>query len=380
MSITIREINPADKASLKAFVKYPIDVLYKNNPYFVPPLVLDMLGTLDPARNPAFEFCEMQLFFAYRGSEIVGRIGAMINHRANETWNEKSARFGFVDFIDDNEVVDALFDAATKWARAKGMDSIVGPMGFCDVDPQGLLVQGYDQVGTMATVYSYPYYKEQIERLGFVKEADWKEFKIKVPEQTPERHQRIADMVSQRYGLRVHKFKNYDEIKPRVHDVFNLLNIAYKPLFGFSELSERQIEHIVKAYVPVLNWNLISLIEKVDTGELVGFGIGIPNLSEALIQSRGRLFPTGWFKLWKGLKSRSNKLADLLLIGIAPEYQGKGVNAMIFSDFIPSARKLGFEYVESNPELEVNNKMVSLWDGFDAINHKVRRAYKKELK
>ncbi|WP_101690524.1 hypothetical protein [Dysgonomonas massiliensis] len=379
MSIIIKEIHSADRALLKAFVKYPIDVLYKDCPYFVPPLVMDMLDTLDDKKNPAFEFCEMQLFLAYRDSKIVGRIGAIINHKANEAWNEKTGRFGFVDFIDDNEVVDALFDAAQKWVLAKGMNAIVGPMGFCDLDPQGLLVEGYDRVSTMATVYSYPYYKEQIERIGFAKEVDWKEFLIRVPEETPERHRRIANMVSQRYGLKVHKFKSYEEIKPRVRDVFNLLNIAYKPLFGFSELSEKQIEHIVKTYVPILNWNLITLVIKEDTDELVGFGLGMPNMSQALIKSRGRLFPTGWFHLLKSLKGKSNKLADLLLMGISPEYQGKGVNAMVFNDFIPSTRKSGFEFVESNPELEMNNKMVSLWDGFDAQQHKTRRAYKKQL-
>lgn len=379
MSVIIKAINEDDKALKKAFVKFPIDILYKDSPYYVPSLVLDELGTLDTKKNPAFDFCETQLFLAYRDNRIVGRIAAIINHQSNGVWNQKNGRFSFVDFIDDNEVVDALFEAAEKWLRDKGMNAIVGPMGFTDLDHEGLLIHGYDKVSTMSTTYSYPYYKDQIERLGFEKEVDWKEFYIPVPTETPERHRRIAEMVGKRYGLKVLKFKNLKQITPYINKLFNLLNIAYKPLYGFAPLTQRQIDYYVKMYVPMLRWDLVSIILKEETDEVVGFGIGVPNLAQALIKSRGRLFPLGWYHLLRDLKGKKNKIADLMLMGVAPEYQGKGVNAIVFNDFIPSVHKCGFKYVESNPELEMNNKMVSLWDGFNAENHKIRRAYKKHI-
>lgn len=379
MSIIIKEVKEDDKALKKAFIKFPTDVLYKNSPYYVPSLVLDELGTLNEKENPAFDFCEKQLFLAYRDGEIVGRIAGIINHTANEIWNQKNARFGFVDFIDDNEVVDALFDAAGKWAKAKGMNVIVGPMGFTDLDHEGLLIEGYDRESTMSTTYSYPYYREQIERLGFEKDADWNEYRIPVPDSVPERHQRIANMVMQRYGLKVLKFKSLKQITPYVSKIFELLNVAYKPLYGFAPLTQRQIDYYVKMYVPLLRWDLVSIIIKEDTDEVVGFGIAMPSLSRGLIKSRGRFLPFGWINLLRDLKSKKNPVVDLLLIGISPEYQGKGVNAIIFNDFIPSAHKCGFKFAESNPELEMNNKVASLWDGFNAENHKKRRAYKKNI-
>lgn len=364
---------------MKAFVKFPIK-LYKDCPYYVPPLILDELGTLNPKKNPAFDYCEMQLFLAYRNNEIVGRIGAIINHRANEIWERKSGRFGFVDFIDDNEVVDTLFAAAEEWMKAKGLDSIIGPMGFTDLDHEGLLIKGYDKISTMATTYSYPYYREQIERLGFEKDADWKEFYIPVPTETPERHRRIAEIVKTRFKLKVLKVKNLKQVTPYVDKLFRLLNIAYKPLYGFAPLTDKQIDYYVKMYVPLIRWDIVCIVIEEETDEVVGFGIGVPNLSTALQKSNGKLFPLGWLRLLKGLKCKNNRVADLMLMGVAPEYQGKGVNAIIFDDFIKSAYNGGFRHVESNPELEMNNKMVSLWDGFDAEQHKTRRAYKKHIK
>ncbi|MBK5720517.1 hypothetical protein JGH11_06500 [Dysgonomonas sp. Marseille-P4677] len=379
MSVLIKEVDENDKALKKAFVKFPIK-LYQDCPYYVPSLILDEMDTLDTKKNPAFDFCEMQMFLAYKDDKIVGRIAAIINRKANEVWNEKHARFSFVDFIDDNEVVDSLFAAAIKWVKEKGMDAIVGPMGFTDLDPEGLLIHGFDQVSTMATKYSYPYYVTQIERLGFEKEADWNEYRIPVPSAVPERHQRIANMIATRYGLKVLKFKSLKQISPYVARLFKLMNEAYKPLYGFAPLTQRQIDHYVKMYVPLLRWDIVSIIIKEETDEVIGFGIGMPSLSRGLIKSRGKLFPFGWLPLLKDLKSKKNPVIDLLLIGIAPEYQGKGVNAIIFNDFIPSAYKCGFQFAESNPELEMNNKVASLWDGFNAENHKKRRAYIKQLR
>ncbi|MBP1616223.1 MAG: hypothetical protein H6Q14_50 [Bacteroidetes bacterium] len=377
MSVEILKVTT--KGQLRKFVTFPIDKLYKNNPYYVPSLVLDEMGTIDTAKNPAFDFCERELLLAYKDGKIAGRIAAIINNRANEIWNQKYARFGFVDFIDDNEVVDALFETAENWARSKGMEYVVGPMGFTDLDHEGLLIEGYDRISTMSTTYSYPYYKEQIERVGYQKEIDWLEFRIPVPERVPERHQRIAKLVADKYGLKLLKFENLRQITPYVDKLFNQLNVAYAPLFGFTPLTKKQIDYYVKMYVPMLRWDLVSIIVKIETDEVIGFGIGIPSLSYALQQSRGRLFPFGWFHLLKGLKGKGNKVVELLLMGVAPEYQGKGVNALIFSDFIPSAHNAGFRFAESNPELEINNKIQAQWDGFSAENHKRRRAYKKKI-
>lgn len=378
MSVIIKELDNNSRSQKKAFVKFPVK-LYKDSPYYVPSLIIDELGTLNTKKNPAFDFCEMQLFLAYRDDEIVGRIAAIINHSANEIWKQKNGRFGFVDFIDDNEVVDALFAAAGKWLKNKGMEDMVGPMGFTDLDHEGLLINGYDRMSTMSTTYSYPYYKDQIERLGFEKDADWVEFLIKVPEETPERHRRIANMVKTRYKLSVLKFKSLKQITPYVDKLFRLLNIAYKPLYGFVPLTDKQIDYYVKMYVPLIRWDIVCIVIEEETDNVIGFGIGVPSLAKALIKHRGKLFPFGWIDLLKALKLRSNDSADLMLMGVAPEYQGKGVNAIIFDDFITSAYRSGFRSVESNPELEINDKMVSLWDGFEAEHHKTRRAYKKRI-
>jgi len=378
MSIKIKEIDSDNRSDKKAFVKFPIQ-LYKDSPYYVPSLILDELETLNPKKNPAFDFCEMQLFLAYKEGKIVGRIAAIINHNANKIWNQKNGRFGFVDFIDDKEVVDALFAAAQKWIKSKGMDTIVGPMGFTDLDHEGLLIKGYDRISTMSTTYSYPYYREHIERLGFEKDADWKEFYIPVPVETPERHHRIAKIVAQKYKLHVLKFKNLKQITPYVNKLFRLLNVAYEPLYGFSPLTDRQIDYYVKMYVPLIRWDIVTIVIEEETDDVVGFAIAVPNLSKALIKARGKLFPFGWIRLLKDLKLKNNKVVDLMLMGVAPKYQSKGVNAIIFDDFISSAYKSGFRHAESNPELEMNNKMVSQWDGFDAEHHKTRRAYKKRI-
>lgn len=376
MPVTVTVID--SKSDRLKFVKFPIK-LYKDNPYYVPSLILDELGTIDEKKNPAFDFCEQKLFLAYKDGEIVGRIAAIINHSANEAWNRKYARFGFVDFIDDNEVVDALFAAAEKWAKEKGMNAIIGPMGYTDLDHEGLLVEGFDQLSTMSTTYSFPYYKDQIERLGFVKDADWEEFRIKIPDPMIERHVRIAKIVSEKYGLKTLKFKSLKQITPYVDKLFKVLNEAYKPLYGFSPLTQKQIDYYVKMYVPMLRWDIVTIVIEEATDNVVGFGITVPNLSKALQKAKGKLFPFGWYHLLRDLKGKKNKVADLMLMGVAPEYQGKGVNAIIFVDFAASATKCGFKEVESNPELATNNKMTSLWDGFDAVNHKRRRAYIKNI-
>ncbi len=377
MAIEIREIPPVKKELLK-FVHYPIDNLYKNNKYYVPALVLDEVGTLTPEQNPAFDFCESVYYMAYKDGKPVGRIAGIINNAVNEKMGEKDLRFGFVDFIDDKEVSSKLFDAVEKWGKARGMKRMVGPLGFTDMDPEGLLVEGYDQVGTMATIYNYPYYVDHIEALGFKKDNDWVEFKIYVPNAIPEKHQRISDIISRKYELQTIK---YTSAKKIVRDygqaIFNLVNEAYMDLYGYSPLTPKQIDHYIKMYVPILRLENVSLI--IDKNrELVGVGIALPSMSKALINGRGRMFPTGWLQYLKALKGRNN-VVDLMLVAIKPEYQSKGVNALLFTDLIPYFIKNGYEYAESNPELEENQKVQSQWQYFRTEQHKRRRAYIKDI-
>ena len=377
MAIEIREIPPVKKELLK-FVHYPIDNLYKNNKYYVPALVLDEVGTLTPEQNPAFDFCESVYYMAYKDGRPVGRIAGIINNAVNEKMGEKDLRFGFVDFIDDKEVSSKLFDAVEKWGKARGMKRMVGPLGFTDMDPEGLLVEGYDQVRTMATIYNYPYYVDHIEALGFKKDNDWVEFKIYVPNAIPEKHQRISDIISRKYELQTIK---YTSAKKIVRDygqaIFNLVNEAYMDLYGYSPLTPKQIDHYIKMYVPILRLENVSLI--IDKNrELVGVGIALPSMSKALINGRGRMFPTGWLQYLKALKGRNN-VVDLMLVAIKPEYQSKGVNALLFTDLIPYFIKNGYEYAESNPELEENQKVQSQWQYFRTEQHKRRRAYIKDI-
>jgi GNAT superfamily N-acetyltransferase len=335
--------------------------------------------TLRKDKNPAFDFCESIYFLAYKDDKIAGRIAGIINHRANETWNQKYARFGFVDFIDDEEVSTALFEAVEKWALEKGMNGMHGPLGFTDLDHEGLLVWGFDQLATMATAYSFPYYKEHVEKLGYVKDQDWNEMQITIPKEVPEKHRRISDIVSKKYGLKIKKFKKTKEIWPYAKRIFELWNEAYRPLYGYSELSERQINYYIKMYIPMLRLELITLIVRESDDAVIGIGITIPSLSKALQKSKGRLLPFGWFHLLKALHGKG-KLLDLYIVGILPEYQSKGVNAMLFTDLIPIFNKIGFTHAESNPELELNHKVLSQWEYFERRPHKTRRAYIKHLK
>ncbi len=375
MGVTIKEVN--SKKELRKFVKFNIE-LYKDNPYHVPGLIDEEMMTLDREKNPAFEVGESVYFLAYRDNKIVGRIAGLINHRSNEVWNQKSARFSFVDFIDDDEVVDALFRAVEKWAKEKGMNKLHGPMGFTDLDHEGMLIDGFDQLGTMATIYNYPYYPAQMERMGYEKEQDWKEFKIYIPEGIPEKHLRIGEIVKKKYGLKTLKFKSRKEVWPYAHKIFLALNAAYTPLYGFAPLTDKQIDYYVNMYIPMIRLDFVTVIVREEDDAVVGFGISLPNLSKALKKAKGRLFPFGFIPLLRALKLKP-KVVDLYLTGVIPEYQGKGVNALLFNDLIPVYINRGVEYAESNPELETNNAVQAQWDYFKREHHKTRRAFKKEL-
>ncbi|MDR2968020.1 MAG: GNAT family N-acetyltransferase, partial [Tannerellaceae bacterium] len=307
------------------------------------------------------------------------RITGIINHPSNEAWKEKQARFGFVDFIDDEEVVNALFGAVENWARAKGMESLHGPLGFTDMDNEGMLVDGFDQLSTMATIYNYPYYPAHMDRMGFVKDQDWHEFKIYIPDGVPEKHLRIGELVKKKYGLKILKFKSTKEIMPYAQRIFSTLNMAFAPLYGFAPLTPKQIDYYVKKYIPLLRCELITLIIREEDDTVVGFGISLPNMSKAMQKTGGKMLPFGWYHLLKALYTKP-KVIDLYLTGVLPEYQNKGVNALLFNDLIPIYKRLGVVYAETNPELETNNAVQAQWDYFKREHHKTRRAYIKQLK
>ena len=375
--VEIREIQPT-KSNLLKFVHFPIDTLYRDSEYFVPPLVTDEINTLRPDKNPAFDFCEAVYYLAYRDGKIVGRVAGIINHVCNERSGKKEARFSYIDFIDDAEVVDALIDAVTRWGKSKGMEHLTGPLSFTDMDPEGMLIEGYDRVGTSGGIYNFPYYPKHMERLGFVKDADWLEMLITIPKDIPEKMQRISDLVSKRYNLETIKYTSRKKLVADYGDaIFKLINVAYDDIFGYSPLSDKQINHYIKMYLPFLPLNDLAMAVEKDTRELIAVGISIPSMARALIKNRGRLFPFGWMPLLKAFKH--NDVVDLMLIAVKPEFQNKGVNSLLFTDLIPCFNANGYKFAESNRELELNSKVLKQWEYFEYVQHKRRRAFTKEI-
>jgi GNAT superfamily N-acetyltransferase len=376
MAVTIQKVTT--KRALNRFIRFNYK-LYKGNPYSVPDLFDDMLNTFNK-KNAAFEFCEADYFLAYKEGKLVGRVAAIINRRANERWEKKDVRFGWIDFVDDTEVSETLIRTVEAWGKERGMTHIQGPLGFTDMDAEGTLIEGFEQLSTMSTTYNYPYYQAHFERLGFRKEADWVEFKIFIPESIPDKHKRIADLVQRKYNLQIKKYTSRKKIAREYGQaIFDLVNEAYRPLFGYSALTQGQIDQYVKMYLSVLDLRMVTLITEAD-GTLVCVGISMPSLSRALQKAHGRLLPFGWYYLLKALymKRRSHVL-DLLLVAVKPSYQNKGVNALLFVDLISVYQQLGFEYAESNPELELNDKVQAQWEYFQTEQHKRRRAFIKEI-
>ena len=376
MSVVVKPIK-ATKSEIKKYVQFGID-LYKGNDCFVPPIVFDEIDTLLPEKNPAFDFCRAQSFMAYRDGKPVGRITAIINDVVNQRTGEKTMRFGWVDFIDDNEVVDALFKAAEEWGRNQGMTTIVGPLGFTDMDHEGMLVEGFDEMGTMATIYNYPYYPTHMERMGYAKEAGWVEFRIAIPEAVPDKYQRIADIVRKKFNLHTVKFTSRKKLKEKYGQaLFDLINEAYDKLYGFSPLTQRQIDYYIGMYLSFLRLEDVSVIVDEDE-KLVGLGITMPSFSRALQKSGGKLFPFGWWHILKAMRGKTDTI-DLMLIAVAKEYLNKGVNALLFADLIPGYIKNGYKWAESNPELEENSSVQLQWQYFDYRQHRRRCAFKKSL-
>lgn len=379
-SIQIKRVET--KKDLKRFIEFHYD-LYKGNPYDVPNLYSDEVNTLSKNKNAAFDFCEAEYYLALKEGKIVGRVAAIINHKANEKWKKKDVRFGWIDFIDDIEVSRALFKAVEDYGRKKGMDDIVGPLGFTDMDPEGMLTWGFDKLGTMATIYNYEYYPQHMEKLGgWEKDNDYVEYYLVVPEKSPEKYTKIAEMVEKRYNLHVRKLTKKDIFQGGYgKKLFDLINLTYSDLYGFSELTDRQIDQYVKMYFPLADLNLVTVIEDGNKdNQLAGLGITIPSLSHALQKCRrGRLFPFGWWHLLRAIKFHKTDGVDLLLMGFLPEYRSKGANALLFADLIPRYVNYGFKWGETQVEMESNEGVQSQWGPLDPINHKKRRCYRRSL-
>ena len=376
MSIEIRSVSP-DRKELKKYVKFGID-LYRGNDCYVPPLIFEEIETLMPSKNPAFDFCEAQSFMALRDGVPAGRITAIINRVVNERTGKREARFGFVDFVDDAEVVDALFRAAEEWSRQRGMTEMVGPMGFTDMDHEGMLIDGFDELGTMATIYNYPYYPVHMERMGYKPDVDWVEYRMTVPDSVPDKYLRIASLVERTYGFKTLHYTSRSRLKADYgRAIFDLINVAYDGLYGYSPLSDRQIDYYIDKYLGILRLDCISVVVDKD-GKLVAFGISIPSFSRALQRSGGRLWPLGWYHLLKAIHGK-NDVVDLMLVAVSPEYQNMGVNAMVFADLLPTYIKNGYKFAESNLELADNASVQLQWQYFERRQHRRRRAFRRDL-
>lgn len=378
----IQVVEVTTSKQLKAFVDFFYD-LYRDSPYAVPYLYLAEKLTLKPGSNPAFEFCEAQCFLAYNDGKVVGRVAAIINHRANDYWKREMARFGWFDFVDDPKVSEALLLAVEKWGKGKGMTEIAGPFGFEDMDREGMLVDGFDELSSMYVNYNYPYYPKHMDRLGYRKDNDYVEYRIKVPEVTPEKFARTAKLIKTRYHLEERKFSHREMTKGgRARELFNILNITYGNLYGYSQLSTEQIDTITNNYIKLADLNLVTCV--VDTekdDKMVGFGVSFPSFSEALRHTRnGHLLPFGWWHLLKVMKWHKTPTVDLLLIGVLPEYRVKGANAIIFNDLISWYRRYGFKYAVTGPQMETNKGVLSQWQYLESEEIRRHRIYVKDIK
>lgn len=376
MSILIKSV--ATRRELKTFVRFANN-LYKGNKYYVPSMPFDDLNTLDKEKNGAFDFCEAEYYLAYKNSVVVGRVAAIVNHKANESWNVKQVRFGWFDFIDDMEVSAALLDAVIAFGRERGMTQIVGPLGFTDFDPEGMLVEGFDRISTMALIYNHPYYPEHMKKLGYYKETGWLEYRITIPKEVPERHRRLAELVLERNNLTLRKLTRR-QIRKENYGVklFNLINDTYCKLYGYSLLSDRQIEQYVDLYLSLVDPKMLNFVED-ENGDLIAAAITIPSLAEALQKCNGEIFPFGWWYLLKNMFIKKPDTLDLFLIGVRPDYQNKGVPTLMICDLIETFNKMGFKYAESNANLESNTAIQALWGPFEKEQHKKRWVFGKDI-
>ena len=376
MALEIRKIGT--KRELKKFIQFAND-LYRDCPYYCPPIFFDEMNCFDPEMNPALEVCDYQLWMAYRDNKPVGRIAGIINHRANEKWGFKHVRFGWFDFIDDVEVSKALLDTVAAWGKERGMDALNGPVGFTDFDHEGLLLEGYEYPAVMASLYNYPYYVRHIEAYGLVKEADWVELQVYPPQGCPERLDRIANIVKERSHVRVDKVKNSRELVRKYGiEYMDVIDEAYQKLYNFQPMTVAQKNYYKNMYFPILNFDFVTIVVN-EKDEIVGVGLGMPDISNALRKCDGKLFPFGWYHLLKALKAKQMKSFSFLLIAVRPDYQNMGINALFLQDQIPIINRYGIRKLETTNMLEDNKKIIDFFSQFDHKIHKRHRAYIKTI-
>ena len=365
------------RQQLRRFVDFP-NQLYKDVPQFVPATYGDDLDDWDRKKNPAFSYCEARCWLALREGEIVGRIGAILSRKSNDKWGTNRLRFTQVDFIDDPEVSGALFETVESWARELGCTAVHGPLGFTDMDREGMLVEGFDRRGCFFTYYNHPYYMQHMAALGYVKDVDWVENLITAPqdEKTFARWKKLSDYVKHRQKLHTLRVRTRLDYFPLLKPFFQLVNEAYAPLYGTVDLTPEQIKKYSMKFAPLINPQLTCFVMN-EQNELVAFGVSAPSIAEAMKKSRGRLFPTGWVRVLHAF--RKNDTIDLLLIAVRPDLQGKGVNAIILSEVMEGCRKMGIHYAETGPMLEENEKVQTQWQNFPLEQHKRRRCWVKEL-
>jgi len=372
--VTVREIT--SRADIRKFINFANE-LYKDNPYYVPDMFGSQVNDFDREKNPAYEYCDSKCFLAYRDGRIVGRIAAIYNTHANEKYHVDRMRFSHADYIDDDEVVDALFAAVEAWGREKGCEAVHGPLGFSDMDKEGLLVKGFDRLSQFFVYYNHPYYMKQMERMGYSKDVDWVEYRITLPDKPDARLEKIASAVERRLKLTFAPLTNRRSIRPYVEGVFKLYNEAYLALYGMVALTPRQVVKYVGEFLPLVDDRTTAILLN-EEQEVVAFGVAAPSLSLAQQKARGRMFPLGWYHVLRALNGKNDTL-DMFLIAVRPDLQGSGVNAVLMNRLLKFAIEDGRKYAETGPELEDNTRVISQWRSFDAEQHKTRRCYIKKL-
>ena len=374
MSIEIKEV--LTKEDLTHWVRFP-NRLYKDNEFFVPFLEADEVDTFTPSKNPAYAFCETRLFLAYKDGELVGRIAGLINHAYNEKWNKRAIRFTRFDFIDDYEVSEALFNQVVLWGKKNGLNEIMGPIGFTDIDHEGMLVEGFNETNMSITFYNHPYYITHMERLGLTKDIDWIEYLISVPEKPDPRYERMSNLLMSREKYEIVTYSDRKVLYHDAFEAFKLIDLSYSKLYGTVPLTDEIIKSSIDSYIPLVNLKYICAVKDVD-GKIIAFGIMVPSIAKALKKSNGRLFPFGAVRLLRALKGRNDTL-EMFLVAVEPSYQSQGIPALIIHTLLQQLIDNGVKYCETGPMLETNTAVHSLWRHFDKRQHKRRRCYIKEI-
>lgn len=369
----------ATKAERKIFIQFA-NKLYKDCPYYIPTLDLDEYATFDAKKNPALAFSEYQHFLAYKDGEVVGRICAFINHKANERWGYKHVRFGWIDFIDDMEVSRALLDAAAEWGKERGMTALNGPVGFTDFDKEGAVISGFEHLGAMASLYNFPYYVRHYDEYGLLKEADWFEYMVFPPKEVPERWTRLAKVVEERSHLHLVHLKNSKELMARYPNMeyFDVLDSAYQVLYNYTPMTTEQKRYYSNIYFPLLNFDFVEIVEN-EKNEIVAVGLGMPNIAQSMRKANGSLLPFGWLHILRQLHAKKMDCLELLLIGVRPDYQKSGALTMIFNHMIPTINRYGVKWMETTGILEGNHKNRANFEMFEHNQYRVRRAYIKDI-